>query len=110
MRCMHLRRPSLSLISPMTSQRHPTRPPPTHPPSRRPAVWGTRHPPPLQARTANFSSMLRRLFEDSQDLVLLEVAATALGHLVRSGGPMMADVVERQVGRHWGSGCEVTGL
>ncbi|KIY93538.1 FKBP12-rapamycin complex-associated protein [Monoraphidium neglectum] len=41
--------------------------------------------------------MLRRLFEDSQDLVLLEVAATALGHLVRSGGPMMADVVERQV-------------
>ncbi|GBF92737.1 target of growth-regulatory PI3K kinase [Raphidocelis subcapitata] len=49
------------------------------------------------ARTAAFSSMLRRLFEDSQDLVLLEVGATTLGHLVRSGGPMMADVVERQV-------------
>ncbi len=42
--------------------------------------------------------MLRRLFEDSGDLVLLEVGATTLGHLVRSGGPMMADVVERQVG------------
>ena len=57
--------------------------------------------------------MLRRLFEDSQDLVLLEVAALALGHLVRSGGPMMADVVERQVGgargvcmRRAGGGCE----
>jgi hypothetical protein len=47
--------------------------------------------------------MLRRLFEEGQDLVLLEVAATTLGHLVRSGGPMMADVVERQVRRVAGS-------
>jgi len=36
--------------------------------------------------------------------VLLEVAAQTLGHLVRSGGPMMADVVERQV-RRWVWGC-----
>ena len=49
------------------------------------------------ARTAHFSGMLRRLFEDSQDPALLEAAAQTLGRLVRGGGPMVADVVERQV-------------
>lgn len=37
------------------------------------------------------------MFEDTEDLHILEVAAKTFGHLVRSGGAMMADVVEKEV-------------
>lgn len=49
------------------------------------------------ARTAGFSLLLRRLFEEVEDMQLLECAAQALGHLVRHSGQSMSDIVERQV-------------
>eukprot|EP00882_Tetradesmus_deserticola_P018605 GHRQ01019983.1.p1 GENE.GHRQ01019983.1~~GHRQ01019983.1.p1 ORF type:complete len:439 (+),score=205.09 GHRQ01019983.1:451-1767(+) len=49
------------------------------------------------ARTAGFSLLLRRLFEECEDMQLLECAAQALGHLVRHSGQSMSDIVERQV-------------
>lgn len=49
------------------------------------------------ARTAGFSLLLRRLFEEVEDMQLLECAAQALGHLVRNSGQSMSDIVERQV-------------
>lgn len=50
------------------------------------------------ARTAGFSLLLRRLFEECEDMQLLECAAQGLGHLVRHSGQSMSDIVERQVG------------
>lgn len=50
------------------------------------------------ARTAGFSLLLRRMFEEVEDMQLLECAAQALGHLVRHSGQSMSDIVERQVG------------
>jgi hypothetical protein len=56
------------------------------------------------ARTAGFSLLLRRLFEECEDMQLLECAAQALGHLVRHSGQSMSDIVERQVRE---DGCEL---
>lgn len=50
------------------------------------------------ARTAGFSLLLRRLFEECDEPGLVEVAAQALGHLVAHSGQSMSDIVERQVG------------
>ena len=46
------------------------------------------------AKTAHFASNLRDVFQPSTEPLTMEVAAAALGHLVRSGGALTADVVE----------------
>lgn len=46
------------------------------------------------AKTAHFASNLREVFQPSTEPLTMEVAAAALGHLVRSGGALTADVVE----------------
>ena len=51
------------------------------------------------ARTAGFSLLLRRLFEECEEPDLLEAAAKALGRLVKNSGQSIHDIVERQV---WG--------
>jgi hypothetical protein len=59
------------------------------------------------AKTAHFAGALREAFQPSTDPLTMEVAAAALGHLVRSGGALTADIVEfeaRAPGRSHGSG------
>jgi len=46
------------------------------------------------AKTAHFAGALREAFQPSTDPLTMEVAAAALGHLVRSGGALTADIVE----------------
>ncbi len=48
------------------------------------------------ARTAGFSLLLRRLFEECEEPDLLEAAAKALGRLVKNSGQSIHDIVERQ--------------
>jgi hypothetical protein len=61
------------------------------------------------ARTAGFSLLLRRLFEECDEPGLLETAAVTLGHLVKHSGQSMSDIVERQVGGGEGRGGEGEG-
>lgn len=49
------------------------------------------------AKISNFASYLRSVFRTDTDPVTLEVAAATLGHLVQTGGPLTADVVEYEV-------------
>ncbi len=53
--------------------------------------------------------MLSRVLEDSEDATLSEAAAHTLGHLVRSGGAMTSDIVEKEVrpGRGAGGGGKI---
>lgn len=49
------------------------------------------------AKTARLASLLSRVLEDSEDSALSEAASHTLGHLVRSGGAMTSDIVEKEV-------------
>ncbi|EFJ44271.1 target of rapamycin, growth-regulatory PI3K-like protein kinase [Volvox carteri f. nagariensis] len=51
------------------------------------------------AKTSRLASMLSRVLEDSEDATLSETAAHTLGHLVRSGGAMTSDIVEKEIRR-----------
>ncbi|GLC61314.1 hypothetical protein PLESTB_001742500 [Pleodorina starrii] len=51
------------------------------------------------AKTSRLASMLSRVLEDSEDATLSEAAAHTLGHLVRSGGAMTSDIVEKEIRR-----------
>ena len=55
------------------------------------------------ARLSELVKVLMEAFAPQNDTVVLEAAASALGHLVRGGGALMADVVEEQVkkGINW---------
>lgn len=62
------------------------------------------------AKTSRLAAMLSRLLEESEDAGLSGAAAHTLGHLVRSGGAMTSDILEKEVRptRGWvGSGSEV---
>ena len=50
-------------------------------------------------KISRFANYLRDIFQPSTDAVTLAAAAKALGHLVHSGGPVTADVVEFEVKR-----------
>ena len=50
-------------------------------------------------KISRFANYLRDVFQPSTDALTLAAAAKALGHLVRSGGPVAADVVEFEVKR-----------
>ena len=45
----------------------------------------------------HFAGYLHNVFHPSTDEKTLEVAADTMGHLVRVGGPLTADVVEFEV-------------
>ena len=49
------------------------------------------------AKTTNFAAYLREVFHPTTEPVTMEVAANTLGHLVRSGGALKADIVETEV-------------
>ena len=49
------------------------------------------------AKTTNFAAYLREVFHPTTEPVTMEVAANTLGHLVRSGGALTADIVETEV-------------
>ena len=49
------------------------------------------------AKIGNFGDYLRLVFQPTTDARTLEVAAEALGHLVRSGGALTAQVVDSEV-------------
>ncbi|GIL87381.1 hypothetical protein Vretimale_1690 [Volvox reticuliferus] len=51
------------------------------------------------AKTSRLAGMLSRVLEDSEDVTLSEAAAHTLGHLVRSGGAMASDIVEKEIRR-----------
>ncbi|PNW79096.1 hypothetical protein CHLRE_09g400553v5 [Chlamydomonas reinhardtii] len=51
------------------------------------------------AKTARLSGLLSRVLEESEDPVLSESASHTLGHLVRSGGAMTSDIVEKEIRR-----------
>lgn len=51
------------------------------------------------AKTAKFADYLGRVLQDSSDRDLLEVAAATMGHLVKAGGAVAADIVEQEVRR-----------
>ncbi|KAG2481849.1 hypothetical protein HYH03_019185, partial [Edaphochlamys debaryana] len=51
------------------------------------------------AKTSRLASLLSRVLEDSEDPGLSEAAAHTLGHLVRSGGAMTSDIVEKEIRR-----------
>ncbi len=55
------------------------------------------------AKTTNFAAYLREVFHPTTEPMTMEVAAGTLGHLVRSGGALTADIVETEV-PHLGSG------
>ncbi len=46
------------------------------------------------AKTSYFASYLREVFQPNTDPMTMEVAASTLGHLVKSGGALTADIVE----------------
>ena len=50
-------------------------------------------------KISRFANYLRDIFQPSTDALTLAAAAKALGHLVHSGGPVTADVVEFEVKR-----------
>ena len=54
-------------------------------------------------RISGFCGLLRRVFEEAEELRLIEVAAQALGKLVKQSGQNMADIVDKQVCL-WGRG------
>lgn len=49
------------------------------------------------SKTARFGDLLSRVLQDSNDLGLLDVSAVTMGHLVKSGGAIAADIVEQEV-------------
>ncbi|KAK9806315.1 hypothetical protein WJX72_010074 [[Myrmecia] bisecta] len=49
------------------------------------------------AKISNFALYLKEAFVPTTEPVVLEVAAATLGHLVKSGGALTADIVEEQV-------------
>ena len=49
------------------------------------------------AMVGHFAGYLHNVFHPSTDEKTLEVAADTMGHLVRVGGPLTADVVEFEV-------------
>ncbi|BDA44527.1 Serine/threonine-protein kinase TOR [Coccomyxa sp. Obi] len=51
------------------------------------------------AKTSYFASYLREVFQPNTDPMTMEVAASTLGHLVKSGGALTADIVEFEVRR-----------
>ena len=50
-------------------------------------------------KIARFANYLRDVFQPSTDYTTMVLSARALGHLVRTGGPMTADVVTFEVRR-----------
>lgn len=48
-------------------------------------------------KTSNFAKYLREVFQPGTDPMTMEVAAATLGHLVKSGGALTADIVEFEV-------------
>jgi hypothetical protein len=48
-------------------------------------------------KSGRIASLLDSVFSDADDMALLSCAADTLGHLVRSGGAMTADIVEKEV-------------
>lgn len=59
------------------------------------------------AKTSRFAHALSRVLDDTDDSVLMHTAARTMGHLVKSGGAMTADIVEREVRGMgwWQQGC-----
>jgi hypothetical protein len=49
------------------------------------------------AKTSRFAHALSRVLDDTDDGSLAHCAARTMGHLVKSGGAMTADIVEREV-------------
>ena len=49
------------------------------------------------ARARSFASLLSHALAHAEDVTVLNVAAQTLGHLVRSGGAMAADIVDKEV-------------
>lgn len=49
------------------------------------------------AKTSHFASYLREVFLPGTEMLTMEVAAATLGHLVKSGGALTADIVEFEV-------------
>jgi hypothetical protein len=49
------------------------------------------------AKTHRLTVLLSRTLEDSEDFALTEAAARTLGHLVRTGGALTSDIVEKEV-------------
>lgn len=60
------------------------------------------------AMVGHFAGYLHNVFHPSTDEKTLEVAADTMGHLVRVGGPLTADVVEFEV-RSSPSNCFLCG-
>lgn len=50
------------------------------------------------SKVSKLTAYMRTLFEGKRDPEVLILASEVLGHLVKSGGAMTADEVERQVG------------
>lgn len=48
-------------------------------------------------KSGRIAGLLVHVFSDADDVGLLVTAADTLGHLVRSGGPMTADIVDKEV-------------
>lgn len=49
------------------------------------------------SKISRFAGYLRDVFQPTTDLATIELASQTLGHLVRSGGALTADVVESEV-------------
>ena len=52
------------------------------------------------AKTSHFAAYLCEVFQPGTEPLTMEVAAATLGHLVRSGGALTADIVEVEVRAH----------
>lgn len=53
------------------------------------------------ARLSDLVRVLMEAFQASTEVQTMHAAAATLGRLVKTGGPLMADIVEEQVGG-WG--------
>jgi FKBP12-rapamycin complex-associated protein len=49
------------------------------------------------AKVSHFATYLREVFQPGTEPMIMEVAAATLGHLVKSGGALTADIVEFEV-------------
>ena len=55
------------------------------------------------ARLSDLVRVLMEAFQASTEVQTMHAAAATLGRLVKAGGPLMADIVEEQVGAGWDS-------
>lgn len=49
------------------------------------------------AKVSHFAKFLKEIFQNQTDRTTLEAAARVEGHVVKSGGPLAADVVDNEV-------------